>query len=187
MSSARVRFKGQFKTHFPPWCFSHWCFSFQGLSGAIFSCFRETGFHIMSVWYLLSILKRGLTKAKENSIRTVPAMHSITVLPFAKLKPAMLTSGEHLQADVYSREVTGQNVGVSKGLAANPHPVSQLCLLSLQSCRGDSSHREWWGTKWWSKVSAWNSSHHNMMWIHRSFMELPWQRSGSCAGIHSFP
>lgn len=117
-----------------------------------FSYFKQS----TSMWNLLCILKtKGLTKSKEKSTRiTVPARHTVSVLPFAKLKPAVLTTEGHLQADLCYGEVSltallppptsaqsGPNAGDGQQLTANPHRElsrSQLCSLPLQSWRGSS-------------------------------------------------
>lgn len=60
------------------------------------------------MWNLLCILKsKGLTKSKEKSVRiTVLARHTVTVLPFAKLKLAVLITEERLQADLCYGEMS---------------------------------------------------------------------------------
>jgi len=60
------------------------------------------------MWNLLFILKsKGLTKSKEKCVRiTVPARPAVIVLPFAKLKLAVLTTEELLQADLCCGEVS---------------------------------------------------------------------------------
>lgn len=158
----------------------------------------------MSTWNLLCISKsKGLTKSKEMSIRiTDPARHTGTALPFAKLKRAVLTTEEHLQADICYGEVSllellpplisaqwGQNAGESQQLAANPHVVS-FRSHSSACCPHKAEERAASSVRAVEKVGGQrleSGVQHNVTWIQRSFMWFAWQRLGSCAHIHTFP
>lgn len=103
ISTSKMRFKGNFKTHSSLWCSSH-CklnetlmLQFLRVSGATFLLFQS-----ISIWNLLCILKtKGLTKSHKNSARiSAAASNTVIVLPFAKPKPTVLTTKEYLQADL---------------------------------------------------------------------------------------
>lgn len=144
----------------------------------------------MSVRHFLFILKKSLTKTKESSIRAVPAMYSITVLPFGQTEASC---ADHWRTFAGWSPLWGSNWTPTcartkcrneQGARCKPSSsVTQVTALpaSFTELKRGQLPREWWGESGGQRLVP--GTLHNGMWMHRSFMELSWQRLGSCAHI----